>query len=514
MRIQQQPNKPNPGLPKKLYKDTTIEQKGDLFRIVRKLPADMTLQGLDKLVAEGAIQSYSREGDQFVIYAGSANAMDTVASLPQNRLPHPWVEKAKEILLPPNMDENCSKDYLRFRSWSLGSSVCGSAISFSSLAVTMDATHIALGTTEKIVMAQTINTYAWRFTSMGASFLGQKGDKDPRRYYTVNNLVAVSNSLLCLGLLSVIPKSYVPLALGTSITGAFASSLGGAANVNVFNHMAKNNKGLVSSKNSVQELCASLLGTPISMGIKWAAHKVGVPPALATAGVLGPIQLFCAMQAAKSIHMEPIQRGHLEQLSDNYLQTGEFKDAPEPTMLGNIKAAIVGEATVPCSDTVQVVNKVDDLLQNNANPQDVFSTFRSDKYLVNFDPAGKTSMALRRDAGLEDVFRAYTQARYLELARPKLYDAVKDLVGDKDAPNALVELAHRGLGQPTGAWQGLAEAGWHTNTLTLEMKTVEGEWKGDAKNPLPPTDRAELMSLAANPDKKRLAQLLGKSNAA
>lgn len=512
MRIQQQPNKPN--LPRKLHKDTTIEQKGEMFRIVRKLPANMTLAGLDKLVEAGSIQSYSREGDHFVIYANSANAVDSVAGLPQNRLPHPWMEKAKELLLPPNMDENVASEYLPFRAWSLGASIAGSAISFSNLAVTMNATHVALGTTEKIVMAQTINAYAWRFTSMGASFMGQKGDKDPRRFYTINNMVAVSNSLLTLSLLSVIPKSYVPLALGTSVAGAFASSLGGAANVNIFNHMAKNNKGLVSSKNSVQELCASLLGTPISMGIKWGANKVGVPPALATAALLGPVQVFCAMQAAKSIRMEPIQRGHLEQLSDNFLNTGQYQEAPQPTMLSNLKSAIVGEATVPCSESVQVVHKVDDLLQGNNNPQDVFSTFRSDKYLVNFDPTGKTSLALRRDAGLEDVFRAYTQARYLELARPRLYDAVKDLVGEKDAPNALVELAHRGLGQPLGAWQGLSEGGWHTNTLSLELKTVEGEWKGDQKAALPPTDRAELMAMAANPDKKRLAQLLGKSNAA
>ena len=512
MRIQKQP-KP-PALPRKLYKDTTIEQKGQTFRIVRKLPNNMTLEGLDKLVEAGHIQSYSREGDRFVIYASSANALDSIASLPQNRLPHPWLEKAKEILLPPNMDENVASEYLPFRAWSLGSSIAGSAISFSNLAVTMNATHIALGTTEKIVMAQTINTYAWRFTSMGASFMGQKGDKDPRRYYTINNMVAVSNSLLTLSLLSVIPKSYVPLALGTSVAGAFASSLGGAANVNIFNHMAKNNKGLVSSKNSTQELCASLLGTPISMGIRWGANKLGVSPALATAAVLGPLQMFCAMQAARSIRMEPIQRGHLEQLSDNYLQTGKYQDAPEISLFGNIKAAVVGEASVPCSDNVRIVHKVDDLLQGNHDPQEVFSTFRSDKYLVNFDPAGQSSIALRRDAGLEDVFRAYTQARYLEQARPKLFDAVKELVGDQDAPNALVELAHRGLGQPMGAWQGLSEGGWHTNTLSLELKTVEGEWKGEAKSPLPPTDRAELMALAANPDKKRLAQLLGKSNAA
>ena len=512
MRIQKQPDKPN--LPRKFYKDTTIEQKGEIFRIVRKLPAQFTLDGLDKLVEAGSIQSYSREGDHFVIYASSADLVDTVARLPQSRLPHPWVEKAKEILLPPNMAENVAPEYLPFRAWSLGASIAGSAISFSNLAVTMDATKIALGTTEKIVMAQTINAYAWRFTSMGASFMGQRGDKDPRRYYTTNNMVAVTNSLLTLSLLSVIPKSYVPLALGTSVAGAFASSLGGAANVNVFNHMAKNNKGLVSSKNSVQELMASLLGTPISLGIKWGANKVGVPPALATAAILGPIQFFCAMQAAKTIQMEPIQRGHLEQLSDHFLNSGEYQTAPQTTILGNMKAAVVGAIQVPCSDRVQVVHKVDDLLQGNSDPQEVFSTFRNDKYLVNFDPQGKTSMALRKDAGLEDVFRAYTQARYLEKARPKLYDAVKELVGEKDAPNALVELAHRGLGVPMGAWQGLSDKGWHTNTLTLEMKTVEGEWKGDAKAALPPTDRVELMALAENPDKKRLAQLLGKSNAA
>ena len=110
-----------------------MEQQGELFRITRTTTADFTLDGLQQWVEDGRIQSYSREGDRFIIYASDSAMLDAVARLPKSKLPHPRVEKAKEVFLPPNMKENVAPEYLKFRAWALGGSVCGAAIGFANL---------------------------------------------------------------------------------------------------------------------------------------------------------------------------------------------------------------------------------------------------------------------------------------------------------------------------------------------------------------------------------------------
>lgn len=508
----QSPPPPNKE-PRPFPTDTTIEQQGEMFRIVRRLSPDFTIEGLEKLVESGLIQSYSRQGDEFVIFTQDAAMMDQIARLPKSKLPNPWVEKAKEIFLPPNMDENVASEYLRFRGWALGASMMNNAISYANLSVGLEASHIALGTTEKIVLAQTINTYAWRLTSMGASFLGQKGDKDPRRYYTINQLISMSNNMATLGVLSVLPVSYPYLGFATSLTGAFGSQLGSAANVNIFNHMAKNNRGLVKSKDAVQDLMASLLGTPIALGVRWGANKLGLNPALATVGLLGPVQFFCAMKAAGSIRMEPLDRDELEQISDQFLSQGTFPEAPKPTMMGNLKSLISSREELPVSSKIEFQSGLDQVLDGNADPKALFSTFRGERYLVNLNAqSGKIHIGLRKDAQIEDVLKAYTQARALEKAQDKLVGVVKGIVGEAAAANSTVELIHRVLGQPMNAWQNLGDKGWHNNTLNLKLPTVEGEWKGDAKEPLPPFTREELLQHLEAPNEQRLRYLLGKGN--
>jgi hypothetical protein len=506
MQVKTQP----PHLPRNFRKEITMERQGELYKIVRKLPAGTTLEGLEKLIAEGKIDSYARQGDHFVIYTSNPKMLDEVALLQQKKLPNVVLEKAKEVFLPPNMEENVAPEYLKFRGWAMGASVAANAISFANLSVTLDATHIALGTTEKIVLAQTINTYAWRLTSMGASFMGQKGDQDPRRYYTINQLVSMGNSMATLGVLSMLPQAYVPLSFGTSVLGACGSSLGSAANVNIFNHMAKNNKGLVQSKNSVQDLVASMLGAPVALGIRWGANKIGLSPALATVALLGPVQFLCAMNAASTIRMEPVSRDKLEQISDHYLKSGTFAPAPQPTVLGNLKSLWSGPEG-GFSQKIEVCSQLDEVLQNNLDPKSLFSTFREDRYLLGLDSkTHQIRVGLRKDANLDDVVKAYSQARLIEKSEAKLLPAIHQLVGD-EAPNRLVELIHRGLANSQGASQALADQGWHNNALKLKFPRLQGEWKGEPGAALPPVTREELMQHTESPDQERLKVLLGLS---
>ena len=313
--------------------DITIEPKGDLFQVVRKKKPEQRVDGLSELVKDGTIALYNEQDDKVTIFARSREGAQRVAELPDVKKPNKILEKAKEIFLPPDMDKTVAPEYLRFRAWDLGSSIAAGAVSFANISVGMNALKASFSSTEKAALAQTINTFVWRFSYMGGSFMSGYGEVDPRKFYTASSLIASTNSVASLSILSMLPKAFMPVSLTTSVLGAVGSTLGSSAGLNVFNHMAIKNKGVVQAKNSNQNLVAAMLGMPIALGIKNIAGRLGVSSALLTAGTMAPLMFFCSLKAASSIRMEPIGRGELEMLCDNFIKTGLIQAAPNMTPL-------------------------------------------------------------------------------------------------------------------------------------------------------------------------------------
>ncbi len=496
--------------PPKQRPDVTIEPKGDLFKVTRRIKPNERVEGLSKMVEDGTIALYNEQEDKVTIFARSREGADLAADLNVVRKPNAILEKAKEIFLPPDMDKTVAPEYLKFRAWALGASVAAGAVSFSNIAVSMNAVKQAFSSTEKAALAQTINTFVWRFSYMGGSFLAPKGEEDPRKFYMTSNLISTTNALATLGVLSMMPKAYVPLSLSTSVLGAVGSTLGSAAGVNVFNRMAVKNKGVVQSKNSNQDLVASMLGMPVALGVKWVAGRLGVNSALLTAGTMAPVMFFCALKAASSIRMEPIRRTELEKLVDNFISTGVVEAAPTKSPM-QMLSSLFGSGEETFSPNINIAKELEQVLDPKQDAETTFSIYKNDKYLLSYESgANKINIGVRNDGNLDDIFKAYTQARLMEKLGPSLYPEIEKLVGPQ-APTAFAELVHRAADPPARCIKELTKQGWHASHLKLHFPTLSSEWSGPDLPPRPPATIADLQQLAANPDPAKLSVLLGVS---
>jgi len=488
--------------------DVTIEPKGDLYKVTRRIKPDQRVEGLPQMLEEGTIALYNEQEDKVTIFARSREGADLAADLNVVKKPSKIIEKAKEIFLPPDMEKTVAPEYLKFRAWALGASIAAGAVSFSNIAVSMNAVKQAFSSTEKAALAQTINTFVWRFSYMGGSFLAPKGEEDPRKFYMTSNLISSTNSLATLGVLSMIPKAYVPLTVSTSILGAVGSTLGSAAGVNVFNRMALKNKGVVQTKNSNQDLVASMLGMPVALGMKWVAGRLGVNSALLTAGTMAPVMFFCALKAASSIRMEPIRRTELEKLVDNYIATGVVEAAPTKSPM-QMLSSLFTSSDEKFSANINIASDLDQVLDPKQDAQTTFSIYKNDKYLLSYEAgANKINIGVRQDGNLDDIFKAYTQARVMEELGPRLFPQIESLVGDK-AATAFAELVHRAADPPARCIKELTRQGWHANHLKLHFPTLASEWTGPDLPARPAVTIAELQALAAAPDPAKLAQVLG-----
>ncbi|MEW6283073.1 MAG: RUS1 family protein, partial [Candidatus Eremiobacterota bacterium] len=468
--------------------------------------------GLSGLLQDGTLHSVSRQGSELVCYASSEDAARKLEQLGRSKGPGGLgvLARARELLVPPNLPENCAPEYLKFRAWCLGSAVAGGAIGFMNVSVTLDALKIAFDTTEKAAMAQTINTFLGRFCTMGASFLAQKGDADPRKFFLMGSMMASVDAVLTLGVLSAYPHAYWPLTAGITMAGAVAGCLGGAAGVNLFNHMAKGpNKGLVASKNANQDLVAGMLGMPVALGLGRAAEALGVNPHLFTVATMGPVLALCTLQAAGSIRMESLTRANLERMADHYQRTGTIPEAPRRGMWGTMACLFESEDKA-YSGRIQFSDSLDDVVGQD---QQLFSVFRQECYLLNFRPGGlmggSVKVALKKDAGVDDALKAYTQARMIEKALDSGLYALIEKHAPGRAPLTLVELTHRALPQELKVSDTLVERGWHGNPAALKVARLEDvEWTGPERPPMPPITRDDFNKLVETKDEQALKRFL------
>jgi hypothetical protein len=491
------------------------EHRGSLVMIRKHIEPGTSVKGLGELVSSGKIASYSQKGEELVVYASSEDTARIIDSLDvEKKVNHGGniLAKLKEIFIPPEIEENCASEYLRYRGWQLASAVCAGALGFMTAQVSLDAIKIAFSNSEKAALAGVINGTIGKFICMGGSFLASKGDRDPKKFALMSSLIVAGNAIATLGTLALMPQAYVALTAITGITGALAFILGSAADVNIFNHMAKGPaKGLVASKNNNQNMVAEMCGMPLAMGMSRIASHLSVNPYVFTAAILGPLLAFTTVKAASSIRMEAISQANLEKIADHYIENNEILEAEHRGIAGAFKSLFSSDSH-EFSKRITFVNSLEAVVgeeDSAAHTDRLFGLFKNENYILNCHSNNTITILFKKKATVDDITRAYIQARLIERGLDSaLADQLKKLYGD-DSLQALVDLSYRALPASFKITDELAGKGWNIGEAKFNLNRTDTEWTGPDHIHPESLTITMLKSMLTTPSAQKLEALLG-----
>jgi len=503
---------PVPGPP--LPDGQTIEQVDGMFVITRPVHEGSRISCLDELVNDGSFIAYSREGDRLVVYADSADAALKVkmlkienASIGEAGV----VQKLKEVFLPYQMDKNCVEEYVPYRLCSLASSVCSGALSFVTNVLKEKAKGMILDK-ERIVSNDEIGGYLWKGTSFASSFLAKYGDIDPKRLSTICDLVGTATTIGASVATGIAPGSFLGVALVSMVIFALTSTVGGAAEANISQHMADGpNRGEITSKNRNQNIVAGCLGVPLAMGLKSLAGSMGINPVAFVTTTMGSALLMLNVASNAVIRMEPMTRGGVEKIVDAWISTGRVPEAEQKSWLGNLKS-IFRTPSEEVSKRMHFASSREELAGKDADAAGfgrLLELFGDERYMLSYHGSDDTIQIAIKEKGSEfgDVMKAVAHARLVEKALDGgMLPVLQGLCGARAAA-ALIDLAHRALPEQVDIRERLKEQGWHPSTGALEFKKLDisvgpGMEKGI------PVPMEKFLKLAAAPAPEELRKLL------
>ena len=476
----------------------------------QRLHENETIQGLDKMLEKGQLTSFSRQGDEMVMYA-EKDVTDQLRGLTHVQAKHGllyYLGHLSEVFLPPDMDKNCAPEYLKYRLLSLGAAVCAGGIGFMNSSVLLNAIGATFhGDTQAAAAAAFVNTLIERGTSLSASFLAKHGDADPKSCLLISSGLAVTNTIGTLTVLSAFPGAWVPVTGVSTVVGALAGTIGGAAGVNIGNHMAKPHaRGLVGSKNANQDLIAGLAGMPLGYAISKTAQHFGLNPYMTVAATLGPALAACTLLLVKNIRLERLSGGDLDQIVDHFVQHQAVPEAPQRGLVSTLKRFLMGEGQ-ETDGRIQVADRVEDVVPPEQASR-VYPLMEGD-YLVNVVD-GQARLGVRRSADLGNVLRGWMHARLVDRGlQSPLWPELQKRYG-ADAGVVLVDLAGRGLPEPATITEGLDGHGWNENAAGIRMARLDATWGHPPVPSRVSLSMQQYTELLQHPDDKTLDRLLEK----
>src|SRR5581483_9236833 len=120
--------------------------------------------------------------------------------------------------------------------------------------VTLNALQVAFASGANYALSTTANLGITSVATIAGSFLAQKADADPKKWFMISALIGAANAIGSLALFATMPQWYPWVMATTALTGAVAGVLESAALINVINHIAVgNHKGVVQSRNKNQD---------------------------------------------------------------------------------------------------------------------------------------------------------------------------------------------------------------------------------------------------------------------
>lgn len=461
------------------------------------------LDALDQMVKSGDIDSYHQTEEAVVVIPNSTTdrkALDDAMAIAPRA---PMLKRAKELLIPPDLDENCAPEYLEFRAWSLAGAVLGGALGFLNAQVNLTATNASFSTVENAALAGTISGYLSTASSLGASYLAKNGDVNPKRSFMIASLMQTANTVTMMSGLSLFPTQYLPFSYGSTVVGAVAGAIGSSAGINIANHMAREQaRGVVGAKNGNQDKLAGFFGVPLALAVNHGIKATGIPvdSTLASIGVLGTALFLCNVKAAASLRFEPADRGRLEGLVTTLAGGQAVPEAPSTGLWGSVKELFRPPAEQ--EGEIEYLDSPTSLMQPER-----LGLLSQEDYLVGLDANGRSRLVFRRNAGKNALIRGVRQAQILAELEPHRGLAEQLVPGKGEL--LLTELSYRALDVDSDWKEQLTRAGWHLHAEKLRVGS-EQQWAAK-KQSTEPISPAQIKAFEANPSVDALRNLMAGS---
>lgn len=412
----------------------------------------------------------------------------------QDNLPVPgWLERTKDrawsALVPDNLPNSVSPDYVRTRQWQLARDFFGTFAATSSLAAVT--TAIGPANTALAAMgiaALSLANVTWikqrlpQITQFASTGLATVSERNPKPWMLASDLI-LQASMVAEAATCLLPAgSYYPLLTGLAMAQAVGTVATNSASASLTPRQARqNNLGEVTTKNSNQSTLVSIAGATAGLAAVGAlTGPLGFGHAALVVSSLGALAgTYCKIKRLQVAEYDPINEKSLRRVIDRGMV------GPERNQLKLL-------FDLARSDRLVVGNRPRPLLQDPNFPalRQLFtdrpymlSVHEGAPYIVMKDEQGVTDEIPQANAPLP-TNASYTermaqvQAAYHGIVLENFLagDEYAELVRDKGTQAANLEAVHRTLQQtPVDMHQFLKDLqaqGWSVDMV---------RFRGDAK---------------------------------
>lgn len=311
--------------------------------------------------------------------------------------------KALNSLVPENLSQSVSKDYVATRKWQLARDFLGAFAGTASLAAVMTAVAPANGALAALSVAGlTVANVNWfkdrmgQLSSIAATNIARIAEKNPRPWMMASDIIQNVGTVVDAATCVLPPLVYFPLLTGMGVVRAVGGAAGGAAGANVGPRQAiKGNLGEVSVKNGNQSTLATFAGATAGIATLGALGSVlsfGTA-VLAVAGIGAVGSLVTYYKMLQSLDYNPVNEKSMRYVMEHMESNKGEVPPPSRNLMGQVAGLIK-------RDTLIAGDKIKPLLEDK-DFAELRETFKDRPYIMNIKD-GKPYLVLKHEEGSND----------------------------------------------------------------------------------------------------------------
>jgi hypothetical protein len=315
----------------------------------------------------GLVTVKEHQGDRVVTYQRDADGKVTSSGNSSSDASWPTRTRRKlwESLVPENLSNNVSKDYVATRKWQVARDAFGAFAGTASVTAAVSAIGgansalLALG-----IAGVTLANVTWvkdrlaQLTTFSSTGLAKVAEKNPRPWILAADIVNNAGAVIDATTAMLAPVAYYPLITAMAVVRAAVGTAEGAAGAGIAPRQAiADNIGEVGVKNGNQSTIATTLGATaslVALGTLTAAIGFG-PAAIAIATTGAMAGLFCKYKMLQNLDYNPINEGAVRRVI-----AGQEKDqkipGPAESLISQLPSIfqrntlVVGDSVAPLLD--------------------------------------------------------------------------------------------------------------------------------------------------------------------
>lgn len=295
-----------------------------------------------------AVEVQEFSGDKVEVHHLQADGQ--VVSSSDSSQQKSWLENAKTkfmaSMVPENISQSVSKDYVDTRKWQLVRDFAGSAAGTASLASVLTAMVPAqMALASLAVAGLTVANLSWAKERLGqavgfvsSNLLAKKAENNPRPWILAADAVQNLGTIVDASTVMLPPLAYYPLQIAMTAARAAAGSASNAAQAGIGPRQAlQNNLGEVSVKNGNQAAVASFAGATLSVGTLAAlGGAVGFGPAsFAIASTGAAAGLFATYKKLQNLDYNPVNERAVRRVAESLQAQGPMV-GPDQNIVGQV----------------------------------------------------------------------------------------------------------------------------------------------------------------------------------